>query len=586
MKLLQKVLGMVAAVVTALALCSVALADDVTGSITINNGSATGSSVAGKTFKAYKLLDVSYFDEDGNGSADSYVYVVPEEYRDFFAGKFGVSKDAGNFDYLVTEAVREMVNEDISSNVFTFAADAWAMLKANNVAPTGTATAGADASSVKISDLPLGYYIVVEEEGGSSDVPISALMLQTTNPDAMVNLKASKPGLDKVIVEGETTTDYSNGSIGDVVNYQLNSTVPVMIGYSKYFFVVNDTMSAGLTFKNDVAIVIGDGANKKNLVPGTDFTVSSSVADNGVTSIEIVFTNFIQYKDRADEPIAITYSATINSNAVIGTAGNPNTADLVYSNNPNQTPSGDPDNPDKPGQEDPTGKTPEEIVYTYVTGIELLKVDPEGKSLTGAEFRLTGEKVNQVVVDSEVFTEDANGTYWKLKDGTYTTTAPTETGDADDNSDAYESTTVKYSKTGSHEVKGTGTTQVDVTGTVGSDGVLRFDGLGAGEYQITEIKAPAGFNLLDAPIELRILWGAPENGSTECTWAFSRDGGVGGVPINPANGIANLTVVNQAGALLPSTGGMGTTLFYIVGGVIVAGAVVALIVRSKRARNR
>lgn len=577
MKLLQKFLGIVVAMVATLALCSVAFADDL-GSITIQDGNgSTGVSVAGKTFNAYKILDVNYFDENQDGTPDSYVYIVPAEYKDFFATKFNIDPNAGNFDYLVTEAVRTMVNDDIATNVYTFAADAYEVAKTQT--PTGTVTAPAGATSVTIPNLPLGYYIVVEDDDNAA--PISALMLQTTNPNATVVLKATKPGLDKVIVEGETTTDYSNGNIGDVVNYKLTSTVPVMTGYEKYFYVVNDTMSVGLTFNDDVEIRIGD----KTLVRDTDFTIESTPAANGGTAIEIVFTNFIQYLKQADAPITITYSATINQNAVIGTVGNPNTAKLVYSNNPNKDHSGMPGQPDKPSPNDPTGETPEEVVYTYVTGVELFKVDPENNPLTGAEFRLTGEKLNQVVVDNEVFTKNANGEYWKLKDGTYTKTAPTIGGDQD-NSDAYESTTVKYSKTGDRVVMGKGTTKVDVIATVGSDGILRFDGLGAGKYAITEIKAPAGFNLLDAPIELEVYWEAPAAGTTECGWAFSRDGGVGGVPINPANGIANLTVVNNAGTMLPSTGGMGTALFYIVGGVIVAGAVIALVVRSKHARNR
>ncbi len=578
MKLLKRFLGMVVAVVATLALCSVALADDVQGSITIKDGSSpSGVSVSGKTFKAYQLLDVNYFDENGDGTPESYVYIVPEEYKEFFATKFGVDQNAGDFDFQVTEKIREMVNADIAANVYTFAADAFAMVQEKGVQPTGSATAADGANSVTISGLPLGYYIVVEDD--ANDAPISALMLQTTNPNAEVVLKATKPGLDKVIDDGSATgTDYSNGNIGDVVNYKLNSTVPVMTGYKKYFYVVNDTMSAGLTFNNDVAITIGD----TTLVNGEHFTVSSAPAANGGTSIEIVFKNFIQWLPQADQAITIRYSATINENAVIGTVGNPNTAKLEYSNNPNKIPTGDPDNPDKPGPNDPKGETPEETVYTYVTGIEILKVDPEDKPLTGAVFKITGEKLNKVVVDTEVFTEDVNGTYWKLKDGTYTTTAPVIGGDQD-NSDKYESTTVKYSKTGNREVMGAGTDKVEVTATVGSDGILRFDGLSEGEFLITEVKAPAGFNLLKDPITMNIKWNAPAAGSTQCTWSFSRDGGQ---LTDSGNGVASITVENKAGAMLPSTGGMGTTMFYIVGGIIVAGAVVALVVRSKRARNR
>ena len=123
---------------------------------------------------------------------------------------------------------------------------------------------------------------------------------------------------------------------------------------------------------------------------------------------------------------------------------------LQYSNNPNKVVSGDPDNPDKPAV--PEGETPEEEVRTYVTGLKLIKVDPEGNRLTGAEFTITGNKLNKVLVRKDVYTQDENGTYWRLTDGTYTTQDPLDEGVEQSN---YESVTVKYAKESVTEVKET-----------------------------------------------------------------------------------------------------------------------------------
>lgn len=209
-----------------------------------------------------------------------------------------------------------------------------------------------------------------------------------------------------------------------------------------------------------------------------------------------------------------------------------------------------------------------------MTAIELIKVDPEGNRLTDAEFTVTGQKTNIVLLRKEVFTKAEEGDYWKLKNGTYTTAEPTEETKAD-----YESITDRYSKETKVETIRT-KENVTATGVVGSDGILRVEGLSAGEYTITEVKAPAGYNLLKTPIVIRIGWSAPAASSTDCSWTVS---GVEGAEV--IGGLVKVTIENNAGTELPSTGGIGTTIFYVLGGALVLAAVVLLVTR-KRMRNR
>lgn len=476
---------------------------------------------------------------------------------------------------LTTNFAEAATAEDVAAVVAKLdseALDAFAAVVGKYLgAVAGTSTENSSQYTIQVTGD--GYYFVKDKDNSVSNAgdAYTKYILKVVG-DVTVAAKADAPSLDKKIKEGEKKVDANNGSVGDVVQYELTSKVPNMDGYKKYFFIVHDTMSSGLTFNNDVAVKVGD----QTLTKDTDYTVTTSSVNEG-TAIEIVLKNFIQYKDQAGKAITITYSATINENAVIGDVGNPNTAHLEYSNNPNVTPSGE----DKPGEgeKDVTGETPKDIVITYVTGIELVKTDKEGKRLTGAEFKIEGTKLNKVKVIKETFTEDVNGTYYLLKDGTYTETVP-----EDETADKYADTTKKYIKEEKVEWI-TKTEEVSVTATVGDDGVLRFEGLGEGTYEITEIKAPDGYNLLKSPITVVITCTEPTEVNTaadKATWkytlsdAMSTEGDV-----TAEGGKIKLTVVNQSGAELPETGGIGTTIFYVVGAILVIGAAVVLITRRR-----
>lgn len=551
MKHIKKLVSFMLAMFMVLSLGITAFAADSTGSIKINSN--TNVSVAGKTFNAYKILDVKSYTDS------SVVYTVPAELKTFYKNRYGLTGEEGDFDAQVVAKIAAETDR------FDFAADALAAAKSAVGIVKATGTAGDSDDSVTINDLPLGYYVVEDSGAGK---PISALILDTTNPNVELEIKADQPGIDKKI-DGSMDKDPSteglvennNAAVGDKVPYVVTSKVPDMTGYKKYYFIVNDTLQKGLKFNNDVVITIGG----TSLAANTDYTVEVTENDNGTTSVEIVFKNFINYKDPAftNSEIKITYSATVNKEAVIGVAGNPNSVTLTYSNNPNIQDNGTPDNTI-------VSETPPEETRTYVTALDLIKVDPQQNRLTGAEFTITGERTNIVLVSKDVFTKNSDGEYWKLKNGTYTTTAPT-----DDNTSAYESTTDKYSKETVTEPKNT-QESVTATGEVGSDGILRFEGLSAGQYEIEEIKSPAGYNLLKDPINITISWAAPDAPSTDCTWTVT---GHDGATID--NGVVVITIQNQSGTELPATGGMGTTIFYVVGSVLVLAAVVLLVTKKR-----
>lgn len=413
-----------------------------------------------------------------------------------------------------------------------------------------------------------GYYLVKDKDDSvdteNANDAYTKYILKVVK-DVEVNEKSDYPGIDKNIV-GAQDGKFNNAAVGDTVNFKLTSTVPYMDGYNKYFYVVNDTLSAGLAFNNDVAIKVGDEV----LVKNTDFTVEvvGPTEEDGNTYVTIVFKDFIQYE--AGKAIEITYSAIVDEDAVIGTVGNPNTVNLTYSNNPNIDYEGQTDNPDKPKPNEPVGATPDVTTRTYVTKLQINKVDGKDNTtkLDGAVFEITGEKLNKVELTKETFTLDnEKGTYYELKSGEYTLTAPTEGTES-----LYESTTDKYVRTTTREWVTT-TETVKAQGVV-VDGTLVFTGLSEGTYTIKEIKAPDGYNLLKEPTEVTITWTKPAEGSTECTWEISNPGFI-------ADNTLQVTIANFSGTTLPETGGMGTTLIYIVGGIMVAGAAVLLIAKKR-----
>ena len=217
--------------------------------------------------------------------------------------------------------------------------------------------------------------------------------------------------------------------------------------------------------------------------------------DDTANTMKIAIKNFIQYKNEVGKDIVVTYSATLNEKADLTQAGNKNTVKLTYSNNPNVDYKGD----NEPDTTDPVGETPEHVTVTYSTKLQLTKVDGADKNvkLEGVEFQITGTSIKTAVSKGEYFKQDAAGTYYQLKDGTFTETAPTtETGSK------YVSTSVKYAKV-TDTAEQTKMQKVTASGTTDANGLITFEGLGAGTYYITELKAKSGYNLLTAPIMWR-----------------------------------------------------------------------------------
>ena len=459
-----------------------------------------------------------------------------------------------------------------------------------NAALTGTP---ATDTAGTISGLNTGYYLIKDEDGsqdGNKHAAYTDFILRLVN-DTTITAKEDVPTLSKKIVDSNGTDKANTAAIGDVINYQLDSVVPSMEGYETYFFIVNDTMDPGLTF-DETSVDITVGGNP--LTVDDDYYVNTPGADG--ETFEIVFKNFIQYRDSLtdNKNIVIKYSATLNEKADRTNNGNENTVDLTFSNNPNKTNSGKPGKPNEPGDKDPVGKTPEDKVKTFTTGIRVIKVDQDGNRLSGVKFELsaTSGAMNKVLVLKDTFEPAEDGTYYLLKNGTYTDKLVAG------KEELYDSTTTKYKKATRAEVTAGNLEDASsgkIEATVDEAGYLVFAGLNAGSYVLTEKEAPAGYNMA-GPVYIEIEQHIP----TEAGTAFENlkpNWKIGKSNVDADDAKANLSskdpdadnddtidfveVENRKGIILPATGGIGTVIFYVVGSLLIAAAAVLFVTRRK-----
>ena len=505
MKHIKKLASLLLVLVMVFALATTAFAEETTYSITINN------SAKDHTYEAYQI-----FTGDLSGTTLSNIVWgsgVSE------AGQTALGDAAAKAETLKTEA------------------DAKAFAKA--VAPYLTTAAGS-ANTVTdgkyvISGLAAGYYLVKDQDGsltGDNDSYTEYIIQVVGNvtatpksdvPEVQKKVKDINDSTDTTKTDWQDSADYD---IGDSIPFQLKATLADNVSsYTTYKVVFHDTLSKGLTYNNDAKVYI-DGTETNG------FTVTATVNADGTTTLTVSCDDVKALGAGNSSVITVEYTAKLNENAVLGSAGNPNEVYLEYSNNPNKSEKGN----------NETGETPKDvvIVFTYKTIIN--KVDSENKPLTGAAFKL--EKLI------------------KGKDGAADTW-----------------TTVKEFT-------------VDETTTS-----FTFSGLDDGQYKLTETKTPVGYNTID-PIYFVIeathdetadaptlktlnayLTDANGNKQTEMKDGESVNIDLGTVDLTA--GSITTTVVNKSGSELPSTGGIGTTIFYVLGGVLVLAAVV-LLVTNKR----
>lgn len=518
---------LLAALLAVAMLCAMAVpafaADGATGT-----GATTGTgsikivnTVNGNTYKIYRILDLEY-----HADTKAYRYTANDTWKSF------VETQA---EYLVvdtkTNAVTWSANKNNAADIQAFANAAGSYAKAQPIKADYTETADGQSdtgaatdntTSITFNNLPLGWYLVV------SDLNNGAICsIDTTDTTAEIKEKNSKPTIEKHVWEnGATLAGYSNdASIGDNVKFVIN--VAVLDGTPKNY-VVHDKMSAGLTFNEDSVNVSCYRPTEENpytpikLTKDTDYQlITTGLSDKCTFEVQLS-DNFLKPGDM----IMVEYYATVNENAVIGGEGNDNDTYLKYGND---------------------SKTEHSTTKTYVWEMGVHKytnlgTGKEDTALADAEFKLYKGA-------------DANKKYASFS------TANTVDG------------TSVYKLTGWVADAGAATAVVTP-----ASGNIKLEGLDAGTYYLEETKAPVGYNKLTDPITVVIDRGTLPTKAGESVSYTVKYGNT-----TAANHIVR--VENKTGTTLPSTGGMGTTLFYVIGGGLMVAAIV-LLVTKKRMENK
>lgn len=514
-KTIQKLMAalLAAAMVCAMAIPAFATDGDATAAAATGTGSITiENAVTNQTYKIYRILNLEY-----HADTKAYRYTANGAWEDFILrenNNFKLDKETGAVTWINTNPE----NNGTAIQQIANSAGKYAEYTPNNVQEDGSAKA--NGITLTFSNLPLGWYLVVSD---LVDLDKGALCsIGTTDPNAVIREKNSKPTIEKEVYEGDALGYSNDAGIGDTVKFQ--TRIHVTDG-NPTNYVLHDTMSNGLKFNSESVKVylLRDRAGAENefagyLTVNNDYELVTSPNDS--CTFEIKFRKTLMPFDR----IQVDYSATVTSDAVIGTAGNDNKAVLTYGNNSTTT-------------ESSTTKT-----YVWEMGVRKFA-------------NLGGDDTNHALADAEFQLYKKDGDTQKYANFVET------------------STTSVYKLTGWTN-NATEATKVKTP----ANGNITFEGLDAGTYYLEETKAPVGYNKLTAPITVVIDRGTlPTVASQTISYTVKYGDTTADDHI--------VRVENKAGTVLPSTGGMGTTLFYVIGGGLMVAAIV-LLVTKKRMENK
>jgi len=529
MKNMKKILALLVAVLMIAASVS-AFAEDSTYTITITKHT---SDKAAHTYGAFQVFKGKLEEVDGKKVLSDI------QWGDNVTSATAIAelKKIDSLKTLADDASAKVVAKAISdlnlakdAAVAQQIADAFA--EAVTTTPLKTGTIAADATSGAITGLPAGYYFVKDTTDVEGEGAETRFILEVVG-NVAVTEKASVPTVEKKVQEKDDSTgttawqDAADYDIGDPVPYKITGTLPSTFEefdtYKTYTF--TDTLSDGLTPPASSAVSVKDN-NGVDLVDkglftvnvnGQVITVSLASGKDLRASTDPAFTH--------ESTIIVTYEAVLNQNAKLGSVGNDNKVKIEFSNNPNYDSDGD------------TGTTPEDKVTVFTFKLITNKLDEDGTTpLKGAGFTLYK---------------------W----------------------DASQTGTDKYVQVG-EEMKG-----VDMT-------TFQFTGKDSGQYKLVETTVPTGYNKAD-DLEFKVVatYGTEGNpptltdlkvtdlaGNKLTTWTISS---VTYDEVASQYAQGSVDIENHKGSQLPSTGGMGTTILYVGGSILVLAAVILLVTKRR-----
>lgn len=514
--------------------------------------------------------------------------------NDFSAVSYDSSKPA-----VSAQAVADIISKWTDNDTKAQAFAKLAVLNKNGTGTIGNLSGTTVTFGNESTSLADGYYVVTcnvtNSTNNATDYNAMSLGMLTvlggTTTGLNIGTGTAKVGLPEVMkkvyentktVTGTATigslteTNPTNGGgYNDVADYCIGAPVPFKLygtmpqdiaNYKHYYYQFTDTL--GKEFDAPTSVKIKVNGTEITTAPTNSEIFTSITTNTTGTTITVTFEDIKEVIKQAlnrdvlaSDVITVEYNAVLNSKAVIGLPGQENKVDLTYSNNPNiaykpsnndehsdDTPGtpntpGTPGTPEVPGGPDTpeTGKTPEDKVIVFTYEADFTKVDGVTKApLKDVEFKLKN-------ADGEFVTVDADGkvTGWSTN-----------------------GTVIKS----------------------GEDGTFKIIGLDDGTYTLVETKPLDGYNpigdttviITAGTVNIQTWSGTASDALTSFIYKVGTADEVNQTSIT---GKAAGTIENKKGSTLPGTGGIGTTLFYVGGGAMVAVAGVFLITKKRMGRK-
>lgn len=536
MKHLKKIMSLILTAIMVIAMCVPVMAATVT-----IDGTSEGGVLQNHTFAAYQIFSGDQSTENNEVVLSNIAWGSGIDGDKFLNELKGDTTYGSKFTNASTvDSLAKVLGANVNDSAF-----------AKFVAKTAYKNKKGDGTSIvagSANNLSAGYYLIVDTTTLSDGQAANSALLQVVG-DVRIQVKTDVPKVEKKVREntkyanddgyGSGYNDVADYNIGDMVSFHLIGTVPDMSAYETYYYQFKDTLGTQFDmpdtqnikvyFSKDKTVDIDTVADAdEDVTDNFDITVDS---DNHIFYVTAKNDDIKAWakNDPSKSYIIVEYSAKLNTSAAIGQPGQENKVDLTYTNNP-----------DTNGH----GKTKEDkvIVFTYELDTKKIGDGDANKTLAGAEFKL----------------KNADGKWVKV----------------DNNS----------------KVEGWFDNEVDgSTLTSDSDGIFKIIGLDSGNYTLKETKAPSGYNLPSSPanefaVELTAKTANGQNWSEVAAHAYTDlsvklNNQLG--TVDSSKGTATVTVSNEKGSTLPETGGIGTTIFYVVGVVLMLGAGVLLITKRR-----
>lgn len=520
-------------------LCALALPAMAEGK---NDYSITITGAKGHTYTAYQVLSGVYFHGDGNNNTDkNKEYLSDIKWGD----AIDQTKILGNLrasEIIGSDFTGEKTAEEVAYILQGYTnkseeLDEFARIVNNSLNENATGKPSEivdDNKKVTIDGLTAGYYFV-KDTGTIGEGEIATKFLVKVVGKADVTVKDQAPTFEKKIVKADdSTVNGTSVNVGDPVKFRLTARVPDMASFDDYIFTMHDTLSEGLDFNADSVKVIVNGTQIDNTAGSSNkYKLTYPAVTGSSDTFTISFTKaqlkgLVQHTDNTTTfgaTIVVEYTATLNDKA-LNKDVETNKAYLEYTNNPSGT---------------GIAKTPDALVYVYDFDLTVDKFD--------------GTK-NEAVTESSKRLQGATFILYKVK------------GEGNEAEKLY------YVQNKDTKAVTWAKTEAEATHLITDEnGKITFQGIAAGTYYLRETKAPDGYNTLKKDKEVKITATYnKENGKLENHSATSTGN---------RQYIQVQSIANKAGAVLPSTGGIGTTIFYVLGSILALGAAVLLIAKKR-----